>query len=175
MIFSESGFTTYSITARFRGRAPSSRSYPREDIFAIIWSSQVICIPFSAIRFDKSWKRRVVILSIFCGVRFSYTTISSIRLRNSGRKYFLISFFISISRSFEFVSSVIRWLPIFEVMIIIVFFIFTTRPFPSVIRPSSRIWRKIFHTSLWAFSTSSRRITEYGCLRTASVNCPHSS
>src|SRR5678815_6115752 len=33
----------------------------------------------------------------------------------------------------------------------------------------------IFHTSGCAFSTSSRRITEYGRLRTLSVSCPPSS
>ncbi len=60
-------------------------------------------------------------------------------------------------------------------MIIMVFLKLITRPFPSVIRPSSSTWSKRLNTSGCAFSTSSKRMTEYGRWRTASVNCPDSS
>lgn len=52
---------------------------------------------------------------------------------------------------------------------------FTVRHFESVRRPSSKTCNKILNTSGCAFSISSNRITEYGFLRTASVNCPPSS
>ena len=48
-------------------------------------------------------------------------------------------------------------------------------PCESLILPSSRIWRRMFITSGWAFSISSKRITEYGCLLTFSVSWPASS
>ena len=51
----------------------------------------------------------------------------------------------------------------------------TVRPCPSVKRPSSSTCSKILKKSACAFSTSSKRMTLYGFLRTASVNCPPSS
>ena len=60
-------------------------------------------------------------------------------------------------------------------MITTVFLKSTVRPCPSVILPSSSIWSKTLNTSGCAFSTSSSRITQYGCRRTASVSCPPSS
>jgi len=35
----------------------------------------------------------------------------------------------------------------------------TTRPWPSVSRPASRTWSRMWKTSGWAFSTSSKRTT----------------
>jgi len=52
-----------------------------------------------------------------------------------------------------------RWLPMFEVMMTMVFLKFTTRPWPSVSRPSSRICKSTLNTSWWAFSISSKRMT----------------
>jgi hypothetical protein len=85
--------------------------------------------------------------------------ISSIRFRNSGRK---TSRIWSAERTFE-------------VMMITVLRKSTVRPCPSVRRPSSRIWRSTSKTSVCAFSISSRRTTEYGRRRTASVSWPPSS
>ena len=42
-------------------------------------------------------------------------------------------------------------------------------------RPSSSTCNNTLNTSGWAFSISSKRTTEYGFLRTASVSCPPSS
>src|SRR5699024_8216200 len=57
----------------------------------------------------------------------------------------------------------------------IVFLKSIVRPCESVNLPSSIIWSKILNTSVCAFSTSSSKITEYGCLLTCSVSCPPSS
>ena len=51
----------------------------------------------------------------------------------------------------------------------------TERPWLSVRRPSSRIWRSVLNTSGWAFSISSNSTTENGLRRTASVSWPPSS
>mmetsp|Transcript_23328 Transcript_23328/g.49279 ORF Transcript_23328/g.49279 Transcript_23328/m.49279 type:complete len:374 (+) Transcript_23328:856-1977(+) len=48
-------------------------------------------------------------------------------------------------------------------------------PLPSVSTPSSITCSKTFNTSRCAFSISSNSTTEWGALRTASVNCPPSS
>src|SRR3954466_13271110 len=57
--------------------------------------------------------------------------------------------------------------PMFEVMITIALRKSTVRPWASVRRPSSRIWSRMFSTSGWAFSTSSKRTIEYGRRPTA--------
>ena len=51
-------------------------------------------------------------------------------------------------------------LPALEVMTMTVFSKFTVRPWASVIRPSSRICSRMLSTSGWAFSISSKRMTE---------------
>ena len=61
------------------------------------------------------------------------------------------------------------------VIIIIVFLKSITLPVESVICPSSSTCKSILNTSGWAFSTSSKRITEYGFLLTFSLSCPPSS
>jgi hypothetical protein len=53
-----------------------------------------------------------------------------------------------------------NWEPTLEVMIRTEFLKSTVRPWPSVSLPSSMIWRRMLKTSWWAFSISSRRITE---------------
>ena len=60
--------------------------------------------------------------------------------------------------------------PIFVVITINVFEKLITFPLESVRRPSSKICNIILKTSGCAFSTSSKRTTEYGFVRTASVN-----
>ena len=60
-------------------------------------------------------------------------------------------------------------------MIRIVFLKSTVLPFESVIRPSSSTCNSTLNTSGCAFSTSSKRTTEYGFRLTASVSCPPSS
>ena len=51
----------------------------------------------------------------------------------------------------------------------------TTLPCESVIRPSSSTCNRMLNTSGWAFSISSNKITEYGCVLTLSLSCPPSS
>ncbi len=110
---------------------------------------------------------------------------SSMRFRNSGRKCRLSS---SITFSFIFsyviASSALRKpttalrrsaVPRFDVMMMTVFLKSTDRPWASVRRPSSRIWRSVLNTSGWAFSISSNSTTENGLRRTASVSWPPSS
>ena len=51
-------------------------------------------------------------------------------------------------------------LPALEVMTMTVFSKFTVRPWASVMWPSSRICKRMFSTSGWAFSISSNSTTE---------------
>ena len=60
--------------------------------------------------------------------------------------------------------------PRFDVMMMTVFLKSTVRPWASVSRPSSRIWRRVLKTSGCAFSISSKSTTEKGLRRTASVS-----
>ena len=55
-----------------------------------------------------------------------------------------------------------RWLPMFEVMITMVFLKSTVRPWPSVSRPSSSICSITLNTSWCAFSISSNSTTRIG-------------
>ena len=71
--------------------------------------------------------------------------------------------------------SAMYWLPMFDVMITTVLLKSTVRPLPSVSRPSSSNCSITLRTSGWAFSISSKRTTEYGRRRTASVSWPASS
>ena len=50
-------------------------------------------------------------------------------------------------------------LPALVVIMMMVFSKLTVRPWASVMRPSSRIWSRMFITSGWAFSISSKRTT----------------
>jgi hypothetical protein len=84
-------------------------------------------------------------------------TFSTRRLR--------VTSFVSL---FEFKCSA----PKFEVMMMKVFLKSTVRPKPSVRIPSSRTWSNTSNTEISAFSTSSKRMTLYGCLRIFSVSCP---
>ena len=101
--------------------------------------------------------------------------ISSRRFRNSGRKCALKSCITELSASglicpFSSMPSSRYWEPMFEVIIRIVFLKSTVLPVESVIRPSSRTCSRTLNTSGCAFSTSSKRTTEYGLRRTASVS-----
>jgi len=111
--------------------------------------------------------------------------VSSMRLRNSGRKIFLTSLLI---RSWDFFSSVFsstrkpteprrsRYLaPMLEVMITMVFLKSMRLPRESVRWPSSNTCSRMLYTSKWAFSISSSRMTEYGLRFTFSVSWPPSS
>ena len=108
----------------------------------------------------------------------SNTTISSTLFKNSGlnvsfklsKTLFLA--YVLVPKPIEFMF----WLePAFDVIIIIVFSKLTVLPWASVSLPSSNTCSKILNTSLWAFSISSNKTIEYGCLLTFSVNCPASS
>ncbi len=112
----------------------------------------------------------------------SKTITSSRRLRNSGRKCprrVVISSRLSFSGgwvnspawAFFMISSEPRLL----VAMMMVLVKSTTRPLPSVRRPSSNTCRRMLLTSAWAFSISSSRITLYGRRRTRSVSWPPSS
>ena len=68
-----------------------------------------------------------------------------------------------------------NWLPTFDVMMMMAFLKLTTRPWPSVRRPSSSTCSRMLNTSGCAFSISSSRMTQYGLRRTASVSWPPSS
>ena len=67
------------------------------------------------------------------------------------------------------------FVPRLVVMMITVFLKSTTRPWPSVSRPSSRIWRSELKMSGCAFSISSKSTTLNGLRRTFSVSWPPSS
>ena len=114
------------------------------------------------------------------------TTISSTRLRNSGRNRRLSSpiarLLISLSESWPDPAPkpivpglAISRAPTLDVMMMTVLEKSTLRPWPSVSLPSSRIWSSRLKTSGWAFSISSKSTTEYGRRRTALVSSPPSS
>ena len=69
----------------------------------------------------------------------------------------------------------ISLVPIFDVIMIIVFLKSTFLPRLSVSKPSSSTCRRILKISGCAFSISSKSTTEYGFLLTFSVSCPPSS
>jgi hypothetical protein len=100
-------------------------------------------------------------------VRGLNMTISSNLFKNSGEKWFFTSS-ITLARALadnlfpeEAVISERRcWAPKLDVMITTTLLKSTVTPCPSVKRPSSSNWRSTPKTSLWAFSTSSNKITE---------------
>ena len=108
--------------------------------------------------------------------------ISSNLLINSGLNLDLTTFitlfitdlvFSFFSLKFKLLSKYSE--PILLVIIIIVFVKSTVFPWLSVKRPSSITCNNKFKTSKCAFSISSKSITLYGLLITASVNTPPSS
>ena len=107
-------------------------------------------------------------------------TTSSTRLRNSGlrkslRAFIVRSRFMSLKEPPKPTLPDLVLLPALVVMMMIVFSKFTVRPCASVMRPSSRIWSRMFITSGCAFSISSKSTTLYGLRRIFSVSCPASS
>ena len=90
------------------------------------------------------------------------TTTSSMRLTNSGRKWFFTSA-ITAALIASYLEPTMLWMscePRFEVITITVFLKSTVRPWPSVRRPSSSTCSSALNTSGCAFSISSNRITE---------------
>jgi hypothetical protein len=90
------------------------------------------------------------------------TTVSSMRFRNSGRKWLLD---LAPHRLADLLRvgcpaiCMIRCEPRLLVITITVFLKSTVRPWPSVRRPSSSTWSSTLKTSGCAFSTSSSRST----------------
>ena len=119
------------------------------------------------------------IRSTCSGVSGWNITVSSMRLRNSGRN---ASFAAERMRSSAAAGSAAvkpmprRELPAprFDVITSTVFVKSTVRPSPSVSRPSSMTCSSTFQTSGCAFSISSSSTTEYGRRRTGSVSWPPS-
>mmetsp|Transcript_44189 Transcript_44189/g.70995 ORF Transcript_44189/g.70995 Transcript_44189/m.70995 type:complete len:238 (+) Transcript_44189:485-1198(+) len=121
---------------------------------------------------------RVTIFPSSSRLRGVNTTMSSRRLRNSGAKC-LRTASSTFSRASGASLPVFASIPLrrcsaprLEVMIITVLVKSTTRPWPSVNRPSSKTCNSTLKTRVCAFSTSSKRTTAYGLRRTASVSCP---
>ncbi len=114
------------------------------------------------------------------------TIVSSTRFKNSGLKCFFSSS-ITLARIARYEFSelpssvkptgppVMSFVPRLVVMMITVFLKSTTRPWPSVRRPSSRIWSSELKMSGCAFSISSNSTTLNGLRRTFSVSWPPSS
>mmetsp|Transcript_11213 Transcript_11213/g.31354 ORF Transcript_11213/g.31354 Transcript_11213/m.31354 type:complete len:282 (+) Transcript_11213:304-1149(+) len=122
-----------------------------------------------------TWRSTIDLIWLFCSPWKMMN--SSILLMNSGLKWTRTW---SVTRSLTVAGSVsmasrIEALPMFEVRMMTAFLKLTTRPCESVTRPSSRICSRMLKTSPWAFSISSKRMTAYGRLRTASVSWPPSS
>ena len=91
------------------------------------------------------------------------TTTSSMRLMNSGRNVARrapsMACFIAFSSPCS-ANSRMNCDPTFDVMMMMAFLNDTTRPWPSVRRPSSSTCNRMLNTSGCAFSISSSRITE---------------
>ena len=90
--------------------------------------------------------------------------ISSTRPRNSGRRnscnaFMLLLALICSGVLLKPVSPVRSVLPALEVMQMTVLEKSTVRPWASLILPSSKICKRMFITSGWAFSISSNRMT----------------
>jgi hypothetical protein len=138
--------------------------------------------------------RRRVSSSIRSVIRSSWvlsscwnTTISSIRLRNSGRnascgrritwsrRSALDVFAVLLPNPSGSRRPAISSDPRLLVMMVTVLRKSTVRPWESVSRLASSTYSRVLKTSGWAFSISSKSTTEYGRRRTASVSCPASS
>ena len=176
----------YLCTARRIGRAPyvlATANASRVTISGILSDTSMVMLWSSSARATVSAIRLEAISFKFSYDKGENTTISSIRLSNSGR---------SASSSAPLTTSVVIWasstessasraawmislLPMFDVMTKMLFLKLTVLPFPSVNWPSSMICKSKFRTSSCAFSNSSKRTTECGDLRTASVSWPPSS
>ena len=114
----------------------------------------------SSLRSPPSWISTIEAMS--ARARRRNSTISSSRLRNSGRNRSLtarITAGRAASMSAVSGSSAIAWLPRLLVSTMMVLRKSTVRPCPSVSRPSSSTWSKMLKTSSCAFSTSSNRMT----------------
>ena len=161
---------------RRSGRAPKLWSYPRVDnssIASSVTSSVMFC--------SLSWLRtrvsiRLAIWRMWAVLSEWNTITASSRFRNSGRKDFFsscstLSFMTAYSRAAVFSSSertvkpsvtsrLMMSAPTLEVMMMMVLRKSTLRPLASDRLPSSMICSSMLKASGWAFSISSKRITE---------------
>mmetsp|Transcript_65540 Transcript_65540/g.133100 ORF Transcript_65540/g.133100 Transcript_65540/m.133100 type:complete len:240 (+) Transcript_65540:118-837(+) len=178
--------TTCFCTKRFNGRAPYAGSYPSSRMYASASSVMSILTLRSLSRWVSSSTcaantlRRVLTLS------GSKITTSSRRLRNSGRKWAFTTFRTRVCASSSaaaagswnllsaspdtglrrrlaamLTSAASRrcFAPRLLVMMTTTLLKSTVRPWLSVRRPSSSTCSSTLNTSLWAFSTSSNRMT----------------
>src|SRR5208282_4319925 len=173
--FAVSGSTTIRWIVRLSGRAPNVGSNP-----AMASSERAAGVAESRTRRSSrravtwaSW--RSTIFSISSSLSAWKITTSSRRFRNSGRTWTRRAGSRSLRRSSSLFAPAMRSEPRLLVRMTSVLRKSTVRPCPSVSRPSSINCKRTFTTSAWAFSTSSKRITVYGRVRTASVSCPPSS
>ena len=157
------------------GRQAMSRALPRVEKpeTALPLSSTVISR--SERRLFKSSMRRRMIFPMLSFVNGLNMMISSSLFKNSGRKCPLNSPMTASSHAglmspLSSIPSNRCAEPRFDVIMMIVFLKSTVLPCESVIRPSSSTCNSTLNTSGCAFSTSSKRTTEYGFLRTASVS-----
>ena len=118
---------------------------------------------FAFNRWVKDFRRSSTMPRISVWLRAWKIMVSSIRLRNSGRKLDR-----KVSRTLDRISSYLLSSsttskmycdPRLLVIIMTVFLKSTVRPWESVTRPSSRICSITLNTSGWAFSISSNKIT----------------
>ena len=122
-------------------------------------------MPFSRMRSRTSPSMSSAMRVKFSSVSLLKQIISSTRFMNSGRRK-SPSAFMARSRSLSVAlptkprEPLLVLLPALVVMMMTVFSKLTVRPWASVMRPSSRICSRMFMTSGWAFSISSKSTTE---------------
>src|SRR3954452_13116969 len=166
--------------ARRSGRAPNCGSNPRSASQLTASGVNSTSMPWARSRRRVSLSNRSVIRSSWVVSSCWNTTISSIRLRNSGRNASCRRRITWSRRSALAASAVLLPNPSgprrptmssdprLLVMMITVLRKSTVRPCESVSRPSSSTCNRVLKTSGWAFSISSKSTTEYGRRRTAS-------
>ncbi len=168
-----SGASTCRSMARLSGRAPRSAVNPWVNRNSIAESSHSAAhdrlrSPRRLNTSSSSLRRMLRIVSRFSGRK---TTMRSMRLRNSRRNVFRTTRNTASGLKAPVRSRNPRLCPAgsaaprFEVIRIIAWRKSAGRPSLSVSRPSSKTCRNRSHTRGCAFSNSSSRITEKGCLR----------
>mmetsp|Transcript_43852 Transcript_43852/g.115720 ORF Transcript_43852/g.115720 Transcript_43852/m.115720 type:complete len:372 (+) Transcript_43852:197-1312(+) len=179
-IFAATAPTTCRSSQRPIGRAPSSGSKASDNAYSTAASVAVSSISNSARRLDTSCNCRRTTLRRTDGMSGLNTTTSSKRLRSSGR-----SELRAVARHCRLAGSRPRpssraaartgARPKFEVMMKIALEASTVLPYESVSLPLSSASISTSTTSGCAFSRSSKRTTECGLNRKASVSWPCSS
>eukprot|EP00955_Chlamydomonas_euryale_P106384 365702-Chlamydomonas_euryale.AAC.14 len=154
---------------RRSGRAPYAGSYAAAVACASAASESARLMFFGCKRLPSSATSRRAMPPSWAALRGSNTTMSSSRLRNSGRKKVRTAdstWARAAARAAgssalpDAASASSASLPRFDVMMTIVLAKFTVRPLASVTRPSSRMDSSTLKTSACAFSTSSNSSTE---------------